>query len=404
MNAPPIALVLPAKGSIQGLLEATNLPPFGPEQLGFAAALSRLLTTQSVIRPYPELVALGFWLRLANLQRMQQAFVSSRAGRSFLPRGVVFHVAPSNVDTIFVYSWLLSLLAGNRNVIRISSRESPQTRLLLDCIAELFALPQWQGIAARTAVVRYGHEDVPSAWLSNHCDLRVVWGGDATVEKFRNFKLPVHATELNFANKLSLCMLDSAGVAALQEARLAQLANAFCNDAYWFGQMACSSPHLVFWLGGAASAHEAEARFWVAVKRELDSRADSISAANSMNKVVAADSIAIEITQARIEATDPRVTRVLLPTPAMRDELYCGAGLFQEIVIGELADLLPHLTRRIQTVCYFGIDHTVWQEFVRTRLPAGIDRIVPVGHALDFESTWDGIDLFGAMLREVTIR
>src|SRR5229473_1854189 len=38
------------------------------------------------------------------------------------PRGLVFHVPPANVDTIFVYSWALSALAGNRNVVRISPR------------------------------------------------------------------------------------------------------------------------------------------------------------------------------------------------------------------------------------------------------------------------------------------
>ncbi|MFC6804089.1 acyl-CoA reductase [Deinococcus caeni] len=40
-----------------------------------------------------------------------------------MPRGLVFHVPPANVDTIFIYSWLMSVLAGNRNVIRLSSRE-----------------------------------------------------------------------------------------------------------------------------------------------------------------------------------------------------------------------------------------------------------------------------------------
>ena len=40
------------------------------------------------------------------------------------PRGLVFHVPPANVDTIFVYSWALSALAGNPNVVRISSRSA----------------------------------------------------------------------------------------------------------------------------------------------------------------------------------------------------------------------------------------------------------------------------------------
>ena len=50
-----------------------------------------------------------------------------------LPLGKTFHIAPSNVDTIFVYSWLISMLMGNINVIRISSRISEQ----IDCLIGL---------------------------------------------------------------------------------------------------------------------------------------------------------------------------------------------------------------------------------------------------------------------------
>ncbi|MFY9512607.1 MAG: acyl-CoA reductase [Rubrivivax sp.] len=397
-------IVLPAQGSVSALRELGNLPPFGALQLGFAAALSRQLSTDPAARRHPELVALGYWLRAAHLQRLVQAFAAAHAGQLHLPRGLVFHVAPANVDTIFVYSWLVSLLCGNRNLIRLSSRESAQTTTLLAVLGRVLAAPEWHEVAARTLVLRYGHEAEISAELSAHCDMRVVWGGDASVRALRAFALPPHATELAFANKLSLCVLQADAVAGASDEALAKLAKAFHNDAYWFGQMACSSPRLVFWVGAAGPVSQAAARFWPALRQELDARGAQIAAADSLNKEVAVDSLAIELDGVRVTADDPRTTRAWMAQPALRDDLHCGAGLFHEARIGSLAELLPHLTRKVQTISHHGFETAAWQDFLRSALPAGIDRIVPVGEALDFAPVWDGFDLFASFLRQVTVR
>ena len=39
-----------------------------------------------------------------------------------LGRGLLFHVAPSNVPTMFVYTYVIAILAGNANIIRLSTR------------------------------------------------------------------------------------------------------------------------------------------------------------------------------------------------------------------------------------------------------------------------------------------
>lgn len=399
-----LEVTLPAWGSVEAIQHAGDLPPFGALQLGFATALSRQLTTNPAVRLYPELVALGFWLRAANVRRLADRFTTTHKGETHLPRGIVFHVAPSNVDTIFVYSWVLSLLCGNRNLIRISSRQSPQTAVLLDLLRGLFEEPAWHAIAARTLVVRYEHDAGISKRLSALCDMRVLWGGDATIAALRAFAIAPHATELAFANKFSLCVLDARAVPAASPSTLADLARGFYTDAYWFGQMACSSPRLVLWVGSPNQLEPARSVFWSAVARELDSRGEQVGAADAMNKEVAVDALAIEVGDVHIDAFDPRMTRVALGHATVRDDLHCGAGLFHEARIDTLDELQPHLTRKIQTVTHFGLETTAWHEFLTTRLPAGIDRVVPIGQALDFETVWDGLDLPSAFLRQVIIR
>ena len=84
--------------------------PFDDATMGLCAALSgRLLR----LRDHPEAVALGFWMRPAALTGMRARFEASIPHNQIaVPRGLAFHVTPANVDTMFVYSWVLSLLMG----------------------------------------------------------------------------------------------------------------------------------------------------------------------------------------------------------------------------------------------------------------------------------------------------
>lgn len=404
MSVPLLDVILPRGRRMDDLIATANLPPFSSVQLNFATQLAKALTGSAAVRAFPELVALGFWLRPANLKRTVDAFLERQGTFVHLPRGLVFHIAPSNVDTIFVYSWFISLLCGNRNVIRLSSKRTPQSDALLDILDDLLGKEEWQDIAKRTLIVRYGHDEVVSAAISMACDVRVLWGGDETIRAFRRFPLNPRATELAFANKFSVCVLDAIAVAEADDKALRKLVAAFHNDVYWFGQMACSSPRMVIWLGHRTQIEEARLKLWPALQEELDRRGVTITPPDHMNKEVIADALAIEQASVRINAQDPRITLVMLAELSFHDSLHCGAGLFHETNIVSLDELAPLLSRKIQTVSYFGVAISQWHEFLRRNVAKGVDRVVPVGHALDFEPVWDGHDLLQAFLRQVTVR
>ena len=82
---------------------------------------------------------------------------------------------------------------------------------------------------------------------------------------------------------------------------------------------------------------------------------------------------------------------------------HCGAGLFYETRIGELTDLLPLLSRKIQTVSVFGIPAEELAEFVHSHALNGIDRFVPYGKALEISYLWDGYNLLNSLTREVVV-
>src|SRR5438876_12279241 len=117
-----------------------------------------------------------------------------------VPRGLVFHVPPANVDTIFIYSWLISVLTGNRNIVRLSKRASPQTDVICRVFNATLATAG-RSLRQNTVMLRYGHEPEITEALSAVADVRILWGGDATITAVRSFPLPPHATELTFPDR-----------------------------------------------------------------------------------------------------------------------------------------------------------------------------------------------------------
>src|SRR5262245_30002284 len=95
---------------VQTLIEDLLVEPVdGPLVVGddrvrdFLVALGRRLLAPTVSRRYPELGALGFFLRRGEIDRALRG-LGDASGVLRFPRGTVFHVPPANVDTIFVYS------------------------------------------------------------------------------------------------------------------------------------------------------------------------------------------------------------------------------------------------------------------------------------------------------------
>ncbi len=397
-----VELVLPRAGSLAPVRAARPLRPFSPEVLGFVDDLGRRLRSDPALRPFPELVALGFWARRASVERLRARFEGAWPGAVRMPRGLAFHVAPANVDTIFVYSLLLSMLAGNRNIVRISSRARPQGDQLLTCLAAAVeaAAP---AVGTSFAIIRYPHDDGITAALSAAADIRVVWGGDASVAAIRRAPLGPFGTELVFPDRWSLAVFDAAAVAAAPD--LPGLARRFVNDSLWFGQNACSSPRALVWVGDEGAREAASRAFWAAVEAESDAAGIEWADAHAVAKLVGAC----------LEAIGGGV--VQLPTPSNRITVLraerlsglghhppAGDGFFLEYRVDSLAELAPHVARNWQTLVAHGIPAEAWRAFLASHMPHGIDRIVPPGAALDFDALWDGVDLLTALTRLVDLR
>lgn len=393
-----VETLVPARGEGEleeiaaALAAAPSAPPFAPELLDFCHAVSRRLFEDKRAKRHPELVPLASFLRRASVSALADEFASGAvAGVVQVPRGLAFHVPPSSVDTMFVYSLAVSLLVGNRNVVRLSQRRTETTEVLIDALNAV--LPEHPSVARSLAVVSYGHELEPSALLSRAADVRVIWGGDATIETIRALPLAPHATELLFGDRFSLAVLDAASPED-------DLPHRLFNDAYWFDQMGCSSPRLVVGVGaGAAGRLE---QLFDGLQREIARRRYELELGAVLAKRAYAYGALADRPVARFRELGNELTVLELTTLDGFDRTHPGAGLFYAIALKTLDELAPYVVRKDQTMTVSGIDGERLARFVRRVNGRGIDRIVPFGEALTFGRYWDGYDLLGELTRRVS--
>jgi hypothetical protein len=375
--------------------------PFAPEALQFIQELSQRLLR---LRQYPPYVALGYWLRKAHIAELRRLWLDLTRQRIVRPRGTVFHIAPSNVDTIFVYSWMLSLLAGNRNIIRLSSKKPPETDELLAVLTEVLSDPRFAAVSRRTAILTYEHDDEVTAYLSSICHTRVIWGGDATVRAIRRIPLSPTANELAFPNRFSFAVIRASAFGKADSEAKREVVRQFYNDVFWFAQMACSSPRILCWIGSEDETAEAQELFWRLMDRAVEEQHPELTPAWQVQKLAASYALAAEHETNRVDWR-PAFARVIMDgLPEGARERHCGAGLIYECRYADLAEVASMVVDADQTLTYFGYSREELADFVRLIPARGIDRIVPIGQALNFDAVWDGQNFLQSFSREVVIR
>ena len=67
-------------------------------------------------------------------------------------------------------------------------------------------------------------------------------------------------------------------------------------------------------------------------------------------------------------------------------------------------DVAKIVNKKYQTLTYFGFNKNFFRDFLFDNSLKGIDRIVPIGKALDIGLIWDGYDLNKFLTRIIDIK
>ncbi|MDR1481595.1 MAG: hypothetical protein LBI74_03115 [Synergistaceae bacterium] len=380
-----------------GIPDARPLKPYSDEACSFLAALSDLLSRH---RNPPDVATLAFFCRRANIARLKSDFSSPDVR---LGRGTVFHIAPSNIPINFAFSLVFGLLSGNSNVVRVPSKAWPQVDIVCGAINSLLERPEFSEFAHRIAMVRYERDDDVTRFFSERCDARIVWGGDETVRRIRSIPIPPRAVEVSFADRYSFCVISEESVMKLDNVAVARLANNFYNDTYLVDQNACSSPSLIMWLTGPRRAPGARERFWSAVwLRACEYDLAPIHAVDKYTELCCCLSRVDDVES--VVRHGNLIYRLKLASLNGVEGLCGKFGFFFEYESDNIDVIASHVTSKWQTLTYFGVEKPEISRFVADNFLRGIDRIVPVGSALDISVMWDGFDIVRTLSRIVEIK
>lgn len=373
------------------------MQPFHENVVDFLDDLSKELMKNPVSKLYPDVITLGFWLRRASVTKMKKLYATDDLHR--VGRGVVFHIAPSNVAVNYAYSLFAGLLCGNANVVRIPSKKFPQIELINEAINH--TLSKHEAVKPYICLIRYDKEKTINDYLSSMCNTRVIWGGDKTIEEIRKSPIPSRTTEITFADRYSLAVIDSDKYLCVENKK--QVAIEFYNDTYLSDQNACTSPRAIAWMGDKKD--EAKEVFWTELSEVIRDRY-TLQPVWSVDKLTNKyEVLAKNITTLASVNMDSNLI-VRMKTDRLVPELmdYRGhSGFFYEYDCDDIKELRQFCNdTRCQTIGLIGKKEAI-QPLIDLGIK-GVDRVVPIGKTMDFDLIWDGYNLVERLTRTVEIQ
>ena len=393
-------LVNPECTNFDDVFKARPLAPFSPLVIDLLNQVSEKLMSHALLREFPDVATFAFWCRNASISTMKSRYVD-RDRR--LGRGIIFHVAPSNVPVNFAYSLAAGLLAGNANIVRVPSAEFIQVQMIAEVFEELLKVQRFVELRNHICLIRYDKNQTQvTSELSERCDVRVIWGGDRSIQEIRRSPLSQRSYDVTFADRYSLCVIDADGY--LSEEDFSKNAQRFYNDTYLFDQNACTAPHLVFWVGSTVQVEQAKQMFWDELQSLVECKYD-LQTVSAVDKLTTAYLFVSQNPESQLtKSKDNLITRIKIDPLDSGIENWRGKwGCFFEYQATNL-DALSHIVnQRFQTLSYIGIAPTDLEALVHEKRMTGVDRIVPVGQTLDFALEWDGYDLIRTFSRVISV-
>lgn len=341
-------------------------------------------------RTFPSIVAAGYWLRKSQLLSIKSQYPVEELSA----KGTVFHIAPGNVDTLFFYSMVISVLCGNQTLLRVSSKVSLETQVLLDLLNQ-FADEHADKklLLSLLMVIQYQRDDSITAQISKVADARVIWGSDETIKHICQFPLANNGT-------YNICFPDRYSVAVIQlkdESQIEKAVDNLLRDIKPYYQQACSSPKVVYWLNTAQSLQD---KFWLLLAKQLN-ESENLETTDLIAQLLYTQRLPLLLrTELNTEKENKNSCLFKKYDLLQVAELECitldsikshsGLWVLLSLQINALDDI--ELFEHCQTVTVYGVEKVQLEDWKNsTKQP--MKRIIPAGQALAFSHVWDGVDL-----------
>lgn len=369
---------------------------FDTERCTFLHELSSTLLKSAESRLYPDLAALAFWCRKANIQKIKSEFGDCEG---FIGKGLCLHISPSNIPINFAFSFFFSLLAGNANIVRLPSKRFIQVDFLCTVLKSI--LKKYPDIESHNSFVTYPKDSNATLQFSQIADTRLIWGGDTSIQNIKAIPAKPRCLDIAFADRYSICLINADAILKADKTAMERLSNDFYNDTFLMDQNACSSPQLIYWVNDNS---EARTKFWQHIYKFARTKY-IIQNAIAVDKYakLCIDAISTNMVK-KFTKLDNLIYRIEL-NYINKDvhKLRAKGGYFYEYSLADFKELYSIINEKYQTITYYGIDADDLRAKIIEHNLLGVDRIVAIGKAMNIDVFWDGHDLLRELSRKICI-
>lgn len=387
-----------------GKINRETLQPYDSLICNFFDLFSKELYLNEKIKSFPDLATLAFWCRKKNILKLKD---SALEDKSRFPLGLLFHISPSNIPTNFAYSLIFGLLCGNSNIVKVPSKDFEQVDIICKTIKIILKNKKFSPLKKMISIIQYSENDSLTKYYSSNCDARIIWGGNSSIKNIKKFEIPVRSKEITFSDRYSFCLIDVDTIINSSCEEIKKLTEKFFNDTYLVDQNACSSPHLILWLGKKNKNHEkAKNIFWKSLYECILNKNYEMPDIAAIDKYT---KLCLDIKNLDSILNQKRygnlIFTVNLKNLKFNVDSFRGKwGYFYQYDISDLDGIKKIVNTNFQTLTYYGIKKEKLIKFIYSNEIHGIDRIVPIGQALAMEIIWDGYDLNKSLTRIIDIK
>ena len=374
--------------------------PFNNLCIDFLEDFSKKLKNYKDLKSYPDLIYLMYWCRKERIKKLEHSLTDNQYR---LGRGLIFHICPSNVPTNFVYSLFFGLLSGNSNIVKISSENSKEKSIIISILKNIFDKRKYKALKNSNILTEYKASNTKNTeFFSSVCDARVIWGGNKTINDIRKFWIPERSIDITFADRYSISVINLEILKNLNLNKLKILAKKFYYDSYLMNQAACNSPHFVFWVGKKNT--KLQNTFWKELNEAVENNFifDDIHIVdkytNLMKNIIEHDKFnKINMYKNNLYVVDvhQKVNTI--------ENIRGKNGTFFQKNINNLSKIKYSISKKCQTLTYFGFEKKELEVFLLNNNLSGIDRAVPIGNALNINPIWDGFNVLNELSRIIII-
>jgi hypothetical protein len=345
---------------------------------------------------YYQLHFLSLWCSKKNINKLKNDFGSNKF---LIGRGLVFHISPKNVPLNFFYSFSMGLLSGNSNIVKLPNGDFNETEIVIKVANKLLDNKKYHCLKKSNYFIKTTHDDAIIRKISLISDARMIWGGDNTVNYYKNITTPINCLDLSFSDKYSTSIINAKAFSISSSEEKKDIVNKFFKDTMLSDQNACNSPHSLIWVG---RCNQTEIKFFWDCMYELIKKKykfDDIAILDKYSKLT--ENIISNNEMSNYGNYDNYLYVIKIKTNQNIENLRGINGMFFSINIDNLKFLNKYITKKCQTLTYFGFNNEIiYAEMKRSNIQ-GVDRIVKFGEAMNFNYIWDGYNIISSLSKNM---